>query len=231
MKQLICGIFTVAILIATIPAEAVQAEKKTGKSISAPVATSLSPKDYSYLLGMPGFSDMLLNNHFKLYQGYIKNTNIIFDKLDALFADNKGGSVEYAELERRLSWEYNGVLLHEYYFENLGGKEAFDVNSALYKKITEEFGSFDTWKQDFIFTGLMRGIGWAVLYWEPKAGKLINTWVDEHNTGNIAGAKPILVMDVFEHAYMSDYQLDRAKYIEAFFKNIDWKAVAQRFRK
>jgi len=121
------------------------------------------------------------------------------------------------------------MLLHEYYFENLGGKQALDVSSALYKKIIEDFGSFDNWKQDFTSTGLMRGIGWAVVYWEPKTDKLINVWVNEHDEGHITGSRPILVMDVFEHAYMSDYQLDRAKYIEAFFRNINWQASIGRF--
>ncbi|MDD4894394.1 MAG: superoxide dismutase [Candidatus Omnitrophica bacterium] len=189
----------------------------------------IKARDFSVLIGMDGFSDTLLNNHFKLYQGYVKNTNIIFEKLDALLTDNKDRTVEYAELERRLSWELDGALLHEYYFENLGGKEPFDVKSPLYKKITEEFGSFDRWKQDFVSVGLMRGIGWVVLYWEPTRGRLLNIWVNEHNIGHIVAAKPLLVMDVFEHAYMTDYQLDRAKYIDAFFKNINWDVVTKRF--
>ncbi|MFA6609566.1 MAG: Fe-Mn family superoxide dismutase [Candidatus Omnitrophota bacterium] len=189
----------------------------------------MQAKDFSHLIGMHGFSDTLLNDHFKLYQGYVKNTNAILDRLDAMLSENRSRTVEYAELERRLSWEFDGMLLHEYYFENMGGKEPVDVKSALYKKIAEEFGTFDRWKEDFISTGSMRGIGWAVLYWEPRTGKLINTWVDEHDKGNIVAAKPILVMDVFEHAYMTDYRLDRAKYIEAFFKNIDWKTVQDRF--
>lgn len=189
----------------------------------------IKAKDFSGLIGMPGFSDTLLNNHFKLYQGYVKNTDIIFEKLDALLTGNKDRTVEYAELERRFSWEFNGALLHEYYFENLGGGKPLDAGSALYKKIVKEFGSFERWKQDFVSTGLMRGIGWVVLYWEPVRGSLLNVWVNEHNTGHIVAAKPLLVMDVFEHAYMTDYQLDRAKYIDAFFNNINWEIVAGRF--
>ncbi|MFA5388329.1 MAG: Fe-Mn family superoxide dismutase [Candidatus Omnitrophota bacterium] len=178
---------------------------------------------------MSGFSDTLLGDHFKLYQGYIKNTNAIFEKLDILSSEGKDRTPEYAELKRRLGWEFNGALLHEYYFENLGGKEPLDPGSAFYRKIAADFKSFDDWKKDFISTGMMRGIGWVVLYLEPKTGKLVNSWINEHDTAHIAGATPLLVMDVFEHAYMTDYQLDREKYIDSFFRNINWKTVSARF--
>lgn len=186
-------------------------------------------KDFSYLIGMSGFSDTLLNNHFKLYLGYVKNTNAILEKLNTMLAAKKDNTPEYAELKRRLGWEFNGMLLHEYYFENLGGSQPIDANTAFYKKITESFGSFENWKQDFISTGMMRGIGWVIVYWEPETGKLVNVWVNEHDTGHLSGARPLLVMDVFEHAYITDYQLDRAKYIEAYFKNINWQVTAGRF--
>jgi len=191
--------------------------------------SALQPKDFSGLLGMPGFSDTLLNNHFKLYQGYVKNTNALMDKLAGLSAEKKDRTPEYSELKRRLGWEFNGVLLHEYYFENLGGKEPLDSGGGLYKAIADNFGSFDNWKQDFISTGMMRGIGWVVLYWEPRTKQLINAWINEHDTGHIAGGRPLLVIDVFEHAYMPDYQLDKAKYIDVFFNNINWKTVQERF--
>lgn len=219
----------IIITLIIMPSTGAAAEEKAAGPAVISTAAPMQAKDFSRLLGMAGFSDTLLNNHFKLYQGYVKNTNAVLNRLDELLTDNKDRTIEYAELERRFGWEFNGMLLHEYYFENLGGKEPIDSTGALYKKITGEFGTFDRWKQDFISAGSMRGIGWVVLYWEPRTGKLINAWVDEHNTGNIAGARPLLVMDVFEHAYMPDYQLDRAEYIEAFFKNIDWKAVEKRF--
>ena len=102
-------------------------------------------KDYSKLLGMQGFSDNLLNNHFKLYQGYAKNTNLVLETLEALLKDGKDRLPEYAELKRRLGWEFNGMRLHEYYFDNLGGKQPIDAKNAAYKKIAEDFGSFDGW--------------------------------------------------------------------------------------
>jgi Fe-Mn family superoxide dismutase len=187
-------------------------------------------KDYSHLLGMPGFSDTLLNNHFKLYQGYVKNTNLLSEKLNALLKKGVDLSAEYAELKRRFGFEFNGMRLHEYYFGNLGGKNELNEKSALYKKMVRDFSSFDAWKKDFISTGAMRGIGWVVLYWDPKSDRIFNCWINEHEVSHLAGCKPLLVMDVFEHAYMTDYQLNRANYIEAFFKNINWDACTRRFR-
>jgi Fe-Mn family superoxide dismutase len=185
-------------------------------------------KDYARLAGTPGFSGTLLNNHFKLYQGYVKNVNTLQEKLNALLVEGKDRTSEYAELKRRFGWEFNGMRLHEYYFENLGGNKPLDVTGALYKKINGDFGPFEAWKQDFVSTGVMRGIGWVILYQDMQNGKLFNAWINEHDAGHLSGAKPMLVMDVFEHAYITDYQLERAKYIEAFFNAIDWDVVQGR---
>jgi Fe-Mn family superoxide dismutase len=186
-------------------------------------------KDYSHLLEMPGFSDTLLNNHFKLYQGYVKNTNLLSEKLNTLLKKGEDRTPVYAELKRRFGFEFNGMRLHEYYFGNLGGKNELDEKSPLYKKMVRDFGSFDAWKKDFISTGSMRGIGWVVLYWDPKSDRIFNCWINEHEVSHLAGCKPIVVMDVFEHAYMTDYQLNRAQYMEAFLKNINWDMAAKRF--
>lgn len=187
-------------------------------------------KDYGKLLGMQGFSDTLLNNHFTLYKGYVTNTNKVIDTLAALVKDGKAAAYEFAELKRRLGWEFNGMRLHEYYFENLGGNGALDQDGKLGKILSANFGSYDTWLQDFKGVAAMRGIGWAVLYQDVIGGKLINQWVNEHDVGHPAGCQPLLILDVFEHAFMIDYGLKRADYIEAFFKNIDWKAVEARVK-
>ena len=187
-------------------------------------------KDYSHLIGMEGFSQTLLNNHFTLYQGYVTNTNKVLDTLAAMLKEGKVGSPEYAELKRRLGFEFDGMRLHEYYFENLGGKVALDKSGRLGKRLAQDFGSYGDWEKDFRGTAAMRGIGWAILYLDNLAGRLINQWINEHETGHLAGGTPILVLDVFEHAFMIDYGLKRADYIEAFFKNVNWAAVESRLK-
>ena len=187
-------------------------------------------KDYSSLIGVEGFSETLLNNHFTLYQGYVTNTNKLFDLLGAMLKEDKTGTPEYAELKRRLGFEFNGMRLHEYYFENLGGKGALDKSGKLGKKLAEEFGSYEDWERDFRATATMRGIGWAILYQDNLTGRLLNQWINEHETGHLAGCTPILVMDVFEHAFMLDYGLKRADYIEVFFKNVNWDVVESRLK-
>jgi superoxide dismutase, Fe-Mn family len=186
-------------------------------------------KDYGKLLGMEGFSETLLKNHFTLYQGYVTNTNKLVDTLAQMVKEGKVGTPEYSELKRRFGWEFNGMRLHEYYFENLGGKGALDKNGKLAKKIAQDFGSYEDWEKDFKGVGAMRGIGWAILY-QDASGKLFNCWIQEHDGGHLAGCIPILILDVFEHAFMIDYGLKRPDYIGAFFKNIDWKAAETRLK-
>lgn len=186
--------------------------------------------DYARLIGMAGFSDDLLKNHFTLYQGYVTNTNKLLDILEQMLKDDKAATPEFAELKRRLGWEFNGMRLHEYYFDSLGGTATLDVGISLGKKLAENFGSIDAWEKDFRATGAMRGIGWTVLYQDSANGRLINFWINEHDAGHPSGCIPLLVMDVFEHAFMLDYGLKRADYMEAFFKNINWKVVEGRLK-
>jgi len=187
-------------------------------------------KDYSNLIGMEGFSETLLKNHFTLYQGYVTNTNKLMDLLAAMLKEGKVGTPEYSELKRRMGFEFNGMRLHEYYFDNLGGKGVLDKSGKLGRKLAEDFGSYETWEGDFKGTGKMRGIGWAILYQDNVTGKLLNQWINEHETGHLAGCIPLLVMDVFEHAFITDYGLKRPDYIEAFFTNINWAVVEGRLK-
>jgi Fe-Mn family superoxide dismutase len=187
-------------------------------------------KDYSSLIGTEGFSETLLKNHFTLYQGYVTNTNKELDTLAQMVKDDKAGTPEFAELKRRLGWEFNGMRLHEYYFENLGGKEDMKKDGKLAKKIAEDFGSYELWEKEFRAMGAMRGIGWVVLYQDITNGRLINFWINEHDVSHPAGCNPLLIMDVFEHAFMVDYGLKKADYIGAFFKNIDWSVVETRLK-
>src|SRR4030067_2572054 len=143
---------------ALLLAYSVPLEAKFKKEVMAMPHTA---KNYSKLIGMEGFSEILLKNHFTLYQGYVTNTNKVLDTLDQMLKDGKTGIPEFAELKRRLGWEFNGMRLHEYYFENLGGKAPLDKNRRLAKKIAEGFGSYEAWEKDFKATGAMRGIGWG----------------------------------------------------------------------
>jgi superoxide dismutase, Fe-Mn family len=187
------------------------------------------PKDYSSLLGMPGFSDKALQQHFKLYQGYVTNVNQLLQTLAQMNASGQQKTQTWSELRRRIGWEWDGMRLHEFYFDNLGGKSPIDPNSRLAKSIVQTWGSMDNWQQDFKDTGAMRGIGWAILYQDPMTGQLVNIWIDEHDSGHLAMATPILVMDVWEHAYMTDYGINRGDYIDAFFKNINWQVAQNRY--
>jgi Fe-Mn family superoxide dismutase len=179
---------------------------------------------------MEGFSETILKNHFTLYQGYVTNTNKLLETVGQMLKDGKTGTPEFAELKRRLGWEFNGMRLHEYYFENLGGKTSPGKSQRLIKELAENFGSYEVWEKDFKATGAMRGIGWVVLYQDQMANKLINFWINEHDVSHPAGCNPLLIMDVFEHAFMLDYGLKRADYIDAFFKNIDWSPVEARIK-
>lgn len=185
--------------------------------------------EYPELHGMPGFSEQLVSNHLRLYGASVKNSNEISGKLSSMLESGKERSIEYAELKRRFGYEFNGMRLHEYYFAGLGGDGRPLEKSLLYGKITEVFGSFEKWKRDFSASGLIRGTGWVVLYEDAGSGALFNVWINEHDTGHLCGGKPLLIMDVFEHAYMPDYQLDRQKYIDAFFSNLNWKEISGRF--
>jgi len=184
------------------------------------------------LSGLSGISDQTLEMHFKLYEGYVANTNTLNEKIGSLISTGSiSDMTTYSELTRRLGFEYNGMVLHEYYFENMkkGGNVDPEKQSNFYKLAEKSFGNYDIWKTDFVGVGQMRGVGWAICYQDPNSGLLSNHWITLHEVGNVAGFTPVLVMDVWEHAFLLDYKpADRPKYIEAFFSNIDWNAVDKR---
>ena len=190
------------------------------------------------LSGLTGISDETLEMHFKLYEGYVKETNNLTEKISEFIKDAKVDQEEmpaYSELTRRLGFEYNGMVLHEYYFDNLksgGGPGDADQTTKFAKAAESSFGSYEIWKADFVGIGKMRGVGWAICYQNPSNGRISNHWITLHEVGNVSGFVPALVMDVWEHAYLLDYKpAERPKYIEAFFANIDWTAVEKRLRK
>ena len=188
------------------------------------------------LSGLKGISDRTLEMHFKLYEGYVKETNRLRERNSEIQKDGEIDENElpaFSELEHRLGFEYNGMVLHEHYFGNLkkdGGGDP-ERGSAFLKAAESSFGSCDIWKTDFVSVAKMRGVGWAICYQNPSNGRLSNHWISLHEIGNVAGFSPVLVMDVWEHAYLLDYKpAERSKYIAAFFWNVDWRAVDERLR-
>jgi Fe-Mn family superoxide dismutase len=183
------------------------------------------------LSGLEGISNETLEMHFGLYEGYVKNTNLLMEQIFEMMHKNQasGKDPAYAELTRRLGFEFGGMVLHEYYFENLAPKGKGSPSPDFKRAIESSFETFECWRQAFAAVGEMRGVGWAILYQDPVTEQLSNHWIALHQDGVPSGFKPILVMDVWEHAFLLDYKpSERAKYIDAFFKNIDWEAVHRR---
>lgn len=181
---------------------------------------------FEHLFGTPGFSDNALKIHFKLYEGYVNNVNSI----GKILRETETKSSGQAELRRRFGWEFDGMRLHEIYFSSFSKETApLDTANLLYEKIEKDFGSFKNWQEDFTATALARGIGWAIVYYDEVGDRLFNTWVNEHDTGHLANAKILLLLDVFEHAFMLDYDTDRASYVDAFLKAVDWETIQVRF--
>ena len=198
----------------------------------------MQPKTYKpqsfNLSDLNGISNQTLEMHFKLYEGYVTNTNTLNEKIASLVKESGVAPADmpvYSELTRRLGFEYNGMVLHEYYFANMkrqGGGEP-GKGTQFRSAVERVFPSFELWKADFSSVGTMRGVGWAICYLDPRTGFISNHWIDLHETNNVAGFVPLLVMDVWEHAFLLDYKpADRPKYIEAFLSNVDWSAVESR---
>jgi Fe-Mn family superoxide dismutase len=186
------------------------------------------------LHGLQGISDKTLDMHLAMYEGYVKATNLLQGRIADFLRDGTVDQEElpaYSELTRRLGFEYNGMVLHEYYFGNLTLQTSAkpDGSSAFRRRAEASFGSYERWKTDFVSVGKMRGIGWAICFQDPASGRISNHWVTLHEHGNVAGFVPLLVMDVWEHAFLLDYApSQRGEYINAFFSNIDWRAVDRR---
>lgn len=187
-------------------------------------------KDYDSLMGINGLSEDLLKNHLALYKLYVANSNKMIEELNRLRNEDKTETQEFSEIKRRISWELNGMRLHEYFFENLTKEEsALSKDSLFMDKLNEDFGSYEEWEKDFKGVAKMRGIGWVILYYDPIENRLFNAWIEEHHQGHISGWKPLLLLDVYEHAYMLDYGTKKGGYIDAFFSIINWDTVIKRF--
>ncbi len=187
--------------------------------------TELKPR------GLDGISDEQIQQHWQLYEGYVSNVNTLNKRLST-FVQKADFGPEYCEMKRRLGFEYNGMILHEHYFSVLKpGRHLPEEGSELSGMLEEAFGGFETWRREFTAIGKMRGIGWAVLYFDPLHETCSNHWITLHEDGHPAGFAPLLVMDVWEHAYMVDWGADgKGDYISAFFKNIGWNKVSENLR-
>ncbi|MCA1826141.1 MAG: Fe-Mn family superoxide dismutase [Myxococcales bacterium] len=193
------------------------------------------PKQFPRLKGLSGISDGLLQDHLKLYEGYVKNTNELNSQLEGLLKDGKakGTNPAFAEMTRRLGFEYCGMVLHELYFSNLVAEpDPLNKSGALAQAAIDGFGSIEAWLDDLKAIAAMRGVGWAMCYQNPENKAISNHWIELHNDGHPPGFKPIVVMDCWEHAWVPDYKVtERAKYIEAYFRNLDYRACEARLIK
>jgi len=177
-----------------------------------------------------GISPDQIKDHWGLYKGYVEQVNKLNKELAQLRSEGKGGSLDYSDRRRRYGFEYNGMVLHEYYFGNLKVSKTGLSKGDLFKAIESSFGSYKAWEEDFKSAGKTRGIGWAILCIDPENDQLINIFVQDHEIGSIAAFPILLVMDVWEHAYMGDYRAnERPNYIDAFMKNINWDVVELRY--
>lgn len=182
---------------------------------------------------LSGLSTKSIEEHLKLYSGYVKNANLVLSKIEEYSKDPETNAYAISETQRRFSFEFDGMRNHEYYFSHFeGGFQALplDGSSALHTAIEEEWGSFDAWFARFKTIAMTRGAGWAMLYYDPITKRLLNNWVDEQHLGHLTGLAPVLALDMWEHSFVLDYlPSGRKNYLEDFFKNLNWQNVEENF--
>ncbi|MCD5382213.1 MAG: Fe-Mn family superoxide dismutase [Candidatus Pacebacteria bacterium] len=179
-----------------------------------------------------GISDKQIEVHLELYKGYVKHVNHIREQIkDLTETDSAKYAYAIAELRRRLGFEFNGMRMHEYYFTQLeGGAQAVDPDAALVQALTEKYGSFEGFIEHFTTVGMTRGVGWVILYADPKGGTVHTAWISEHELGQLGSLPVLLAIDMWEHAFMVDYlPAEKKQYIDAFLNNVNWETVAKRF--
>lgn len=180
---------------------------------------------------LTGISARTIEEHLKLYQGYVKHANLILEKVVEYKKDAEKNAYALGEIMRRFGFEYNGMRNHEVYFAALeGGASSLADSSQLKKAISETWGSFDAWLTEFKSIALTRGIGWAMLYYDRKDGRLLNAWIDEQHLGQLQDCTLVLGLDMWEHSFVADYQPSGKKqYVEDFFKNVNWGVIEENF--
>jgi superoxide dismutase, Fe-Mn family len=179
---------------------------------------------------LKGISKKAVEEHLKLYSGYVKFANVVQDKIKELMQDSEKNAYVLGELQRRFSFEFNGMRNHEYYFMSLAdGHAALPEHSTLKAQIEKQFGSFDAWLAQFRAIAMTRGVGWAMLYWDKEMKQLTHAWVDEQHLGQLNSTQLVLGLDMWEHAFFMDYGTNKKGYVDAFFENLNWKKIEDFF--
>ncbi|MBI5138316.1 MAG: superoxide dismutase [Candidatus Vogelbacteria bacterium] len=179
---------------------------------------------------LEGLSSRQIEEHLKLYGGYVRNCNLLIEKITLESSKESSDALMLSELRRRLGFEFNGMRLHEIYFDSLQGTPSSALPADLILIINEQFRTIDNLISEIKKMALMRGIGWVLLLKDKVSGSLLLNWVSDHEIGHLAGARVVLALDVWEHAYLLDYLPgERTKYVDAFFKNLDWEKVSNNY--
>jgi Fe-Mn family superoxide dismutase len=182
---------------------------------------------------LEGISEKNIEEHLKLYKGYVTNANLILVKMEEFVKDSEKNAYVLGELQRRFAFEFDGMRNHEYYFKSLeGGSRQLPFGNTLTFAVEKEWGNFDAWINRFKAIAMTRGVGWAMLYYDKQSGHLLTQWVEEQHLGHLTGLSPILCLDMWEHAYVYDYPTsEKKKYIDAFFANLNWEMIEENFKK
>ena len=191
---------------------------------------TFTPKKFN-IPTLKGISSKTIDEHMKLYAGYVKNTNSVLEGIETMKKDSEKNAYALGEYMRRFSFEYNGMRNHEIYFSSLeGGPAILGASSPLKKAIEEEWISYEGFLVAFKALALTRGIGWAMLWYDRAENRLLMSWMDEQHLGQLSGCTPVLALDMWEHSYVADYQPSGKKqYIEDFFTNLNWKVIESFF--
>jgi len=181
---------------------------------------------------LQGISAKNIEEHLKLYAGYVTHSNAVLEKIEELSKDAEANMPILSGLQKRFGFEYNGMRNHEIYFASLSdGARMLDEESGLKKEIVSEWGSFENWLTLFKAIATTRGVGWAMLYYDKKDNRLLNAWVDEQHLGQLQDCTVILALDMWEHSFVADYQPSGKKqYIEDVFTNLNWEVIEQNFK-
>jgi Fe-Mn family superoxide dismutase len=182
---------------------------------------------------LKGISKKNIEEHLKLYAGYVKHANLIREQIGILMADVEKNTYTIGELQRRFGFEFNGMRNHELYFNSLSkGPEALKEGSSLGSALSKQFGSYEAWLSQFKTLAMTRGIGWAMLYYDHEQQEFVHAFIEEQHLGQLINLTPVLALDMWEHAYVYDFATsEKKKYIESFFENLNWAVIEENFSK